>query len=161
MSEFYTDSIFLLDTTEELAKLDHVDQKAKDARKEVQKADEAVDRLEGHMKMTFKQAVHIFTAGYRMVENLLNMFGISIPPVINAIVSGMNPLISAIGALGTAETALGNIFAGIAVAMAVTSMISGMMAAQNAEDETARAIQQGRQFTQSILSFSNSWRNIY
>ena len=98
---------------------------------------------------------------YRMVDNILDAFGIHLPPVISAFVSGIPPLVTTLIAFGAAETALGNIGAGIAVGIAVTSMIMGIYSAMQMEQALQQAYGNAQSVIRSTLSFANTWRAAY
>jgi hypothetical protein len=151
---FTDQTIQIVDEQGELGKLNNVENKAR-------QVDGTLARLDTHSSMTWRQATHIFTSGYRMLETILKQFGVAVPPVISAIISGLPPIVSAITALGAAETALGHWAAGIAVGLAVASVVSGILAATQAGEATKRAIQEGQRTTTAILGFANSWRSLY
>jgi len=154
MSAFDQYYIQVIDEQGEMAKAANIERKA-------QGLESTLQAVDTHSKLTLNQVTQVFNMGFNVFQQLLNVFGISLPPIAAATIQSIVSMASAYTAAAAASAAGHDyIAAGIMIA-AIISMAANIASATAANEATEKALRSSQQLAQSMVSFANSWRYLY
>jgi hypothetical protein len=147
-------TIQIIDEIGELAKAQNIERRA-------QQLESALQKVDTHSKLTANQVASVFNTSFNLFQNVLNVFGVSIPPIAGALINSLVSMASAYSAAAAASAAGHDYIAASIMGMAVIAMTTNIIGATAANTAAEKALNESQRLAQSFISFANSWRFLY
>jgi hypothetical protein len=135
--------------------------KAANIERRAQGLENTLQRVDAHSNLTLRQVTQVFNMGFNVFTNVLNVFGISLPPIATATIQSLVSMAAAYTAAAAASAAGHDWVAAGLMIVAIISMVSNIASAVASNEATQKALHSSQQLAQSMVSFANSWRYLY